>query len=109
MPATGVRAVARFSLPPDGTPFARVPAGCLFQGAIMTGEDRREVLLGLLEQIHRSANELQDEVTALHQNIRFDHQSPGAREAAHRIEGEVGQLAERLRELRLAFEEEQKG
>lgn len=74
----------------------------------MTVENPRDELLGLLEQIHSCANHLKDEVIALHQTVRFDHQSPGARETARRIESELGQLAEGLRHFRKVFEAEEK-
>lgn len=72
----------------------------------MSAENHREELLALLEKIHLCANQLKNEVTALHQTVRFDHQLPTAKLAAERIESELGELAEDLRHFREVFETE---
>lgn len=74
----------------------------------MAAENARDELLGLLDRIHVSTNRLKNEVTALHQAVRFDHHSSGTEAAARRVETELGRIAVALPQFWDLFGQEQK-
>lgn len=72
----------------------------------MPDTGQRDALLSSLEKVRGSAKRLESEVMALHQSVRFDRHSPGAKECARKVDGALEQLAAALRRFWELFEEE---
>ena len=72
----------------------------------MSVENERDEMLRSLEEIRVCAKKLQSDAIALHQTVRFDHRTPGARTRAMAIQGELENLGAALHRFLEASEEE---
>ncbi len=70
----------------------------------MAEEDLRDGMLRSLDRIRATASKLESQLTELHNIVRFDHRSTGARERAATLETELAHLAAALREFRERFD-----
>ncbi len=73
----------------------------------MSEQNVRDGLLRSLDRIRSTATKLENDLIELHNSVRFDHRSPGARERTLRLETEMQQLCAALRQFREHFDGEE--
>ncbi len=66
----------------------------------MPAENSKDGLLRSLERIRVTASKVEHQLTELHNIVRFDHRSTGARERTERLEAELTHMAEAVRQFR---------
>ncbi len=66
----------------------------------MAEDNRRDGLMRSLERMRATAGNIETELVELHNIVRFDHRSEGARERAARLETKLAQLAGAVRDFK---------
>ncbi len=70
----------------------------------MSDENLREGLMRSLDRMRATATRVENELVELHNIVRFDHRSAGAKERAESLETELTRLAADVRRLRDGFD-----
>ncbi len=69
----------------------------------MSDDNERDGLMRSLDRMRAAATRVEKDLVELHNIVRFDHKSPGARERAESLETELTRLAADVRRLRDGF------